>query len=241
MGEKSIPGFAVPDAVHQVKLVSPRKLPLRCTDNRANDSAAGTSTVSEVNSTFDGPEETPADGDAEGAAAGFVGVGGVTVGACDAGGGIEWAIGAEFADGAAGVTAGVTPGARDAGGGSGLGAGEVAAGGAAARGAAAGGPAAGATGGEDASARIGGLLSICGNTLRLLIIQKAPPRSRIIPAATAAAKKDFDSLREGGSRRSLIGANRFAAPLRSNRSSHPSTSAGRCSRSQRRPARSACH
>ena len=29
--EKSALGFAVPDSVHHVKLVSPRKFPLRCT------------------------------------------------------------------------------------------------------------------------------------------------------------------------------------------------------------------
>src|SRR5450631_2972398 len=58
--EKSIPGFAVPDSVHQLKFVSPRKLPLRRTETMANNSAAGTSTVSVVISTFEG-KEGPAD------------------------------------------------------------------------------------------------------------------------------------------------------------------------------------
>lgn len=53
--EKSAPGFAVPDSVHQVKLVSPRKLPLRCTVTWADGWPAGTSTVSAANSSFDVP------------------------------------------------------------------------------------------------------------------------------------------------------------------------------------------
>src|ERR1700728_3996888 len=53
--EKSAPGFAVPDSVHHLKLVSPRKLPLRCTVIWADAWPAGTSTVSAVNSTLDAP------------------------------------------------------------------------------------------------------------------------------------------------------------------------------------------
>jgi hypothetical protein len=58
--EKSIPGFAVPDSVHQLKFVSPRKLPLRRTVTMANNSPAGTSTVSAAISTLEGPKG-PAD------------------------------------------------------------------------------------------------------------------------------------------------------------------------------------
>ena len=53
--EKSFPGFAVPDSVHHVKLVSPRKLPLRCTVTCADGSSTGTSTVSAANSIFAAP------------------------------------------------------------------------------------------------------------------------------------------------------------------------------------------
>src|SRR6202030_3792831 len=59
--EKSLPGFAVPDSVHQVKFAAPRKLPLRRTVTSADDSAAGTSTKSAANSIFDAPDATPAD------------------------------------------------------------------------------------------------------------------------------------------------------------------------------------
>jgi hypothetical protein len=71
-GVKSIPGFAVPDSVHQVKVVSPRKLPLRFTETWANNSAAGTSMLSAAISILEGPEETPADGGEDGVAADFV-------------------------------------------------------------------------------------------------------------------------------------------------------------------------
>jgi hypothetical protein len=54
-GVKSRPGFAVPDSVHQVKLASPWRLPLRRTKTSAVLSAAGTSTVSAANSTRMGP------------------------------------------------------------------------------------------------------------------------------------------------------------------------------------------
>src|ERR1700722_17683643 len=62
--EKSAPGFAVPDSVHQVKLVSPRKLPLRCTVICADAWPAGTSTVSAANSTLDAPAAALAGGTA---------------------------------------------------------------------------------------------------------------------------------------------------------------------------------
>ena len=61
-GKKSVPGFAVPDSVHQVKCVSPRRLPLRRTVTSAEDSAGGMSMVSAVISNLDGPEETAAGG-----------------------------------------------------------------------------------------------------------------------------------------------------------------------------------
>src|ERR1700761_8763416 len=51
--EKSVPGLAVPDSVHHVKLVSPRRLPLRCTEISAAGSPRGTSTVSAASSTLD--------------------------------------------------------------------------------------------------------------------------------------------------------------------------------------------
>jgi hypothetical protein len=54
-GVKSRPGFAVPDSVHQVKLASPWRLPLRRTKTSAVLSAAGTSTVSAANSRRMGP------------------------------------------------------------------------------------------------------------------------------------------------------------------------------------------
>src|SRR5882757_7841950 len=60
--EKSVPGFAVPDSVHQVKLVSPRELPLRCTVTSADLSPAGTSTVSATNSIFEAPVGTAGGG-----------------------------------------------------------------------------------------------------------------------------------------------------------------------------------
>src|SRR5271155_736940 len=44
-GMKSVPAFAVPDSVHQVKPISPCELILRLTTTRADDSAEGTSTV----------------------------------------------------------------------------------------------------------------------------------------------------------------------------------------------------
>src|ERR1700733_9351923 len=62
--EKSAPGFAVPDSVHQVKLVSPRKSPLRCTVIWADAWPAGTSTVSAANSTLDAPAAVLAGGTA---------------------------------------------------------------------------------------------------------------------------------------------------------------------------------
>src|SRR6202046_4676607 len=62
--EKSAPGFAVPDSVHQVKLVSPRKIPLRCTVIWADAWPAGTSTVSAANSTLDAPAAALAAGTA---------------------------------------------------------------------------------------------------------------------------------------------------------------------------------
>src|SRR5258707_14609911 len=74
--EKSVPGFAVPDSVHQVKLVSPRELPLRCTVTSADLSPAETSTVSATNSIF----EAPADAAGGGTAACTVGACGATVG-----------------------------------------------------------------------------------------------------------------------------------------------------------------
>src|ERR1700761_5975615 len=60
--EKSAPGLAVPDSVHQVKLVSPRKLPLRRTVIWADGCPAGTSTVSAANSTLDAPAAALAGG-----------------------------------------------------------------------------------------------------------------------------------------------------------------------------------
>src|ERR1700722_14099406 len=62
--EKSAPGFAVPDSVPQVTLVSPRKLPLRCTVIWADAWPAGTSTVSAANSTLDAPAAALAAGTA---------------------------------------------------------------------------------------------------------------------------------------------------------------------------------
>jgi len=47
-GTKSVPGFAVPDSVHQVKPTSPRTLPTRRTTTRALASPAATSTVAVV-------------------------------------------------------------------------------------------------------------------------------------------------------------------------------------------------
>ena len=70
IAEKSTPGFAVPDSVHQVKFASPRKLPLRRTVTWADDSATGTSIVSAANSILEGPEEAAAAG-ADTAGAGF--------------------------------------------------------------------------------------------------------------------------------------------------------------------------
>src|SRR5271167_3797737 len=49
-GTKSVPGFAVPDSVHQVKLIAPCELPLRRTTTRALLSPAGTSTVAAATS-----------------------------------------------------------------------------------------------------------------------------------------------------------------------------------------------
>src|ERR1700722_12919832 len=83
--EKSLPGFAVPDSVHQVKFASPRKLPLRRTVTSADDSAAGTSTKSAANSILDAPEATPADAPedtpADATVGGAVAAGGGAVGA----------------------------------------------------------------------------------------------------------------------------------------------------------------
>ena len=83
--EKSTPGFAVPDSVHQVKFVSPRRLPLRCTGTCADGSPAGTSTVSVASSIFDGLEGAGADGArpgiaADGAAPGVAADGGAAAG-----------------------------------------------------------------------------------------------------------------------------------------------------------------
>src|SRR5580704_380616 len=52
---KSAPGFAVPDSVHHLKLVSPRKLPLRRTLTCADGWPARTSTVSVAVSILDVP------------------------------------------------------------------------------------------------------------------------------------------------------------------------------------------
>jgi len=227
MGEKSIPGFAVPDSVHQVKLVSPRKLPLRRTETSANDSAAGTSTVSEAISIFDGPDETPADGDAGCVAADLVAAGGAGTGTAaggatvrvsrDVGGGDFVPVAGAVAGAATGATVRVS-----------CDAGVVGVDFVAARGGATGATGrvscdAGGGGAEfviGAESSIGGLLSSCGNALRWLIIQKAPARSTTIPTTTATAKKDLGSLPGGGSSRSVIGAKRFAAPRRSKRSNH---------------------
>src|ERR1700744_1551760 len=59
--EKSVPGFAVPDSVQQVKLVPPRKLPLRCTEISAEVSPEGTSRLSAASSTFVDPPGATAD------------------------------------------------------------------------------------------------------------------------------------------------------------------------------------
>src|SRR5258708_18543066 len=76
--EKSAPGFAVPDSVHQVKLVEPRKCPLRWTVTCADGSLAATSTESAANSTFDAPAEAAETGRA--AAAGGAATGGAATG-----------------------------------------------------------------------------------------------------------------------------------------------------------------
>src|SRR5258708_1778228 len=91
--EKSAPGFAVPDSVHQVKLVDPRKFPLRRTLTCADGSFAATSTESAANSTFDAPAEA-AEGAATGravtrcaaAAAGGAATGGAATGGAATGG-----------------------------------------------------------------------------------------------------------------------------------------------------------
>src|SRR5258707_2828074 len=82
--EKSAPGFAVPDSVHQVKLVDPRKFPLRWTVTCADGSLAATSTVSVANSSFDAPAEAADTGRAVtpwAAAAGGAATGGAAAGA----------------------------------------------------------------------------------------------------------------------------------------------------------------
>src|SRR6202020_1428593 len=109
--EKSAPGLAVPDSVHQVKLVSPRKSPLRCTVIWADAWPAGTSTVSAANSTLDAPAAVLAGGTARrdaavvDAAGDGVGTGdgaetvgaAATRGAAAAGGGTAWFKGAVLA------------------------------------------------------------------------------------------------------------------------------------------------
>jgi len=103
--EKSVPGFAVPDSVHQVKLVDPRKFPLRCTLTCADGSLVPTSTVSAANSIFDAP--VPA---AEAAATGCA----VTrCAAAAAGALVRWptvAGGGTVADDAVGAAAGAATG-----------------------------------------------------------------------------------------------------------------------------------
>ena len=150
--------------------------------------------VSVTISIFDGPVETLAGGDADGVAADFDAAGGG-----DAGG-----VAADF-DAAGGAATGATAGGRDAGATAGVSCnvgvvvfgvecaiGAESAGVAAAEGAA-------GTGGGTSSACIDGLLSSCGNALRLLIIQKAPASSRITPTTAAIGKTDLGSLRCGGS------------------------------------------
>ena len=109
--EKSVPGFAVPDSVHQVKLVDPRKFPLRCTLTCADGSLVPTSTVSAANSIFDAP--VPA---AEAAATGCA----VTrCAAAAAGALVRWptvAGGGTVADDAVGAAAGAATGEAATGG-----------------------------------------------------------------------------------------------------------------------------
>src|ERR1700730_6197888 len=95
-GEKSAPGFAVPDSVHQVKFVSPRTLPLRRTVTSANGSPAGTSIVSAAISNLGGPQGTAAGGDVTG------GVTALGAGAAATRGGGEAAGGEAAGDEAAG-------------------------------------------------------------------------------------------------------------------------------------------
>ena len=102
--EKSIPGLAVPDSVHHVKVVSPRKLPLRRTAICADVSPKGTSTVSTVSSTFDDPAAATSGGADEGAAD----EGGA--GDCDTAGGAA-AAGFEVAGGGAVAVGAVAAGA----------------------------------------------------------------------------------------------------------------------------------
>src|SRR3984957_6350408 len=111
--EKSAPGFAVPDSVHQVKLVSPRKLPLRCTVIWGDGWPAGTSTVSAANSTLDAPAAALAAGTATRDPA---------VLDAAAGDGVEAAEGVEMGEGAGPGGAGATGGVAAAGGGTAAGA-----------------------------------------------------------------------------------------------------------------------
>src|ERR1700678_3989685 len=246
--EKSAPGFAVPDSVHQVKLVSPRKLPLRCTVIWADAWPAGTSTVSAANSTLDAPAAALAAGTATRDPA---------VLDAAAGDGVEAAEGVEMGEGAGTGGAVATCDVAAAGGGTAAGASceagvEI---GAEGRNAVAGGGLAGLTGAVLAAgggavsadcgagfagARIDAVESMLGSMFRLLTSQYTAKSSAATPATTPAASQDLDSLAAGGSRRSLNGGNLLAAPS-SRSESHCSTSAGRSSRSHRSALRRACH
>src|ERR1700722_14088616 len=246
--EKSAPGFAVPNSVHQVKLVSPRKLPLRCTVIWEDAWPAGKSTVSAANSTLDAPAAALAAGTATRDPA---------VVDAAAGDDVEAAEGVEMGEGAGTGGAAATCDVAAAGGGTAAGASceagvEI---GAEGRNAVAGGGLAGLTGavlaaggGAEsgdcgagfAGARIDAVESMLGSMFRLLTSQYTAKSSAATPATTPAASQDLDSLAAGGSRRSLNGGNFLAAPS-SRSESHCSTSAGRSSRSQRSALRRACH